>query len=225
MRLRSQDPLSLTAHTRAYTYNVTEGPDELPVTLQEVKDQLRIFDDDNDDLLTLYIEAATEYAENFTRRHFITRTNTTYRDFFPGAVNYYGYYAMYPYYSGNLGFEIRRSPLQSIETIEYLVQGVLTLVDDTVYYNTLQNDYSVVLSRDDQFWPNNADEQLQSILITFKTGIGNTSDDIPANIQLAIMQIVTAMYENRGDCAVCDCAQFVPPTAKHLLQQIRIENL
>lgn len=225
MLYRSQDPLSLTAHTRAYTYKVIAGPDELPVTLQQVKDQLRIFDDDNDDLLTLYIEAATEYAEQFTRIDFITRTYETFRDFFPGALNYYGYYAIYPYYSGNIGFEIRRSPLQSVEKIEYYSQGVLTLVDPSIYYNTLQQEYSVILSKDDEFWPNDADEQLQTILITFKNGIGDTSDDIPANIQLAIMQIVTAMYENRGDCAVCDCAQFAPATAMHLLKQIRIENL
>jgi hypothetical protein len=224
----SQDPLGLTSHTRAYTYTVTVPPANLPVSLEDVKEQLRIPDSDttDDDLLTLYINAATNYAEAFTRRDFITRTYETYRDYFPGTGYYFAIYTWrYPYTSGNVGFEIRRSQLQSIESIEYIVNDVFTPVDPSIYYNTTQNDFSVVLTEPDNLWPNDADRKLQSVKITFKAGYGDTEADVPDDIKVALTQIVTALYENRGDCSECDCEQFAPIAAKLILKQNRILNI
>ena len=69
------------------------------------------------------------------------------------------------------------------------------------------------------------DRQLQSIIITFKSGFGDTEADIPEDLKIAIFQIVAALYENCGDCSECDCNQFAPITAKAILKQNRIENL
>lgn len=214
--------------SRDYTYVVTVPPVNPAVSLADVKAQLRVIGTAEDALLNSYIAAATDYAEKYTRRDFITRTYNTFRDCFPR-----GY--CYPYGQYNTGFEILRSKLSSINSITYLVDGVSTTVPSTVYYNTLQNDYSVVLNRENQSWPTDGDEQLQSITIDFDAGYGPNTSDVPQALQTAISQIVAAMYANRGDCggkggsssssSSCDCESLAPSNAKSILKQYRIENL
>lgn len=207
---------------RDYTYDVTSPPAQTPITLAEAKQQLRITGTAEDALITQYIQAATNYAENFTRRDFITRTYRTYRDCFPSYYGFYGY--------GNVGFEIRRSRLQSIVQISYLTESGTSIVSPSVYYNTLQSDYSWVLSNPGQSWPDDAEKKLQSIFIDFTCGYGDNPSDVPEDIRVALMEIVTALNENRGDCSgdACSantCSGLAPGSAKSTLLQRRIENL
>ena len=220
------------ASHRAYTYKVTIPPAELPVTLAEFKMHANITHDLLDSLLLMYIGAATTYAENYTRRDLITRTYVTYRDFFPSPGLNEGYYSGGRIPSGqgsnqtagNVGFELRRSPLQSITEITYT--NVLNAVDTVPvedYYNTLEEDYSEVLSSEYNSWPQDSINRQQSISITFKTGIGDTEADIPSCWKIAIMEHVMSMYANRGDCS--GCGDMVPSGSKSLYSQKRILNL
>jgi len=220
------------AQHRAYSYTVTSGPDALAVTLDNVKLQLKITNSVDDDLLTIFIEAATDYAEKFTRRDFITKTYTTFRDAFPSVSEGYYQFGDLPQsgtvasFGGNIGFEIRKSPLQSIETIKYRLSDVLTTVDDTTYYNTVETDYSEVLTKADNEWPLDADVRLQTVEISFKAGFGDADTDMPDWVATGIMNHVAELYANRGDCS---CEGFVesnlPPTSKILYSQNRILNL
>lgn len=217
---------------RAYSYNVTVPVDVPAVTLDNVKSHLKITSSSEDVLLTIYLNAAIDFAEKFTRRDFITRTYETFRDFFPGMSE--GYYQFGQNQAlgslniggGNVGFEIRRSPLQSIEKIEYLVSDVLTLVDSSIYYNTLEADYSEVLTKESGDWPEDADSRLQAITITFKSGFGDEATDMPAWVTEGILQHVAEMYSNRGDCDFSGGVdKFLPVTARLLYMHNRIENL
>lgn len=217
--------------TRAYTYKVTVPAAVDPVPLATVKAYLKRTSTAEDALITIFIKAATEYAEQFTRRDFITRTYETFRDFFPGLSE--GYYAFgqnetlggLSFEGGNVGFEIRRSPLQTIEKIEYLKENVLTLVSSAIYYNTIEDDYSEVLTLDSATWPLDADRRLQAITITFKTGFGDADTDMPSWVTEGILQHVANMWANRGDCSGSGCAKFLPAAARSLYLQNRIENL
>lgn len=197
-----------------YTYKVIVPPANKPVSLETVKQQLRIDNNDSDDLLNLYIDAATQYVEDFTSRILITRTFETYRDYFPCVYNRY-----------NNGFELRRSPLQSVISIQYLYNKVLQTVDDNIYYNTLESDYSKILLYCEESWPQDIDKRLQSITITFVAGYGDDESFIPSDFKNIILQIVTELYENRGDCSGSGCSQFVPAAAKAMLLQNRIMKL
>lgn len=210
---------------RAYAYDVTVPPVNPAVSLADVKAQLRILDTSSDALLTSYIAAATDYAEKYTRRDFITRTYQTFRDCFPSN-----------YYCDSIsGFELRRSKLQNVNSITYLVDGVSTVLATSVYYNTVQNDYSLILLEPDEQWPTNADKKLQSVTIEFTAGYGLNDTDVPVALRTAITQIVAALYENRGDCggsndsssssSSCDCAGLAPVNAMSTLKQYRIETL
>jgi uncharacterized phiE125 gp8 family phage protein len=63
---------------------VTTQPAIEPVSLQEVKDSLRITSSSEDSLITQYIVDARVYAENYTGRKFITQTLVGYADGFRG---------------------------------------------------------------------------------------------------------------------------------------------
>lgn len=217
---------------RAFTYKVTTPAAALAVSLDDVKLQLHITDDLQNDILTIYINAATIYAEKLTRRDFINRSYTTFRDAFPGVGEGYYQFGDIPIsgnvsvLGGNVGFELRKSALRSITTIKHLVNDLLVTVADSVYYNTVEEDYSEVLTKADQEWPDNTDARLQAIEIVFVAGFGAADTDMPKWVTLGIMQHVANLFYNRGDCSCeADIKNNLPPAARMLYMQNRIENL
>ena len=168
----------------AWPYIVTVAPTGLPLTVDEVKDHLRIDQDDKtqDTLLKILIKTATTFAEKYTKKDFITRTYETFRDSFYDNL------------------ELRRSPLQSVTTVEYLKDDVLTTVSADVYFATNSNTYSRLALKVGQVWPTDVNARAQAVKITFKTGFGNTLESVPDELREAMMQHIAAMYENRGDC-------------------------
>jgi len=215
---------------RAYTYKETV-PDNLAVSLALAKSHLKKTLGDEDTLITFYLKAAISFAEQFTRRDFITRTYTTFRDFFPGTSEGYYPFGELPSLGtlstggGNLGFEIRRSPLQSVTSVKYFKATVLTTVDASVFYNTVEEDYSEILTNDDKCWPEDADRRLQTIQIEFKTGFGDTDESTPDWAVQGILQHVANLYRNRGDCSEADVKTALPAAARSIYLQNRIENL
>jgi hypothetical protein len=195
---------------RAYTYTISVASKKLSVNLNDVKDNAVITSCKKDGLITLYTKAAIDYAEKITRRDFTERTYETFRDCFPVGF-------------GNVGFELRKSPLISVEKIEHFVSGSLVTVDDTLYYNTLEGDYSEVLTVDQAQWPDNTDVRKQAIVITFKAGFSVT----PEWVTEGVAQHVAEMYTNRGDCGSCGDTEgkHLPAVARALYMQNRIENL
>lgn len=217
---------------RAYTYKITVAPVNLAVSLATFKLHIKKTTSDEDVILTIYLKSAIDYCERFTRRDLITRTYITFRDFFPGISEGYYRFGEVPSLGslstggGNIGFEIRRSPLQSVVSIKYLVLTVLTTVATTIFYNTVEEDYSEILTNDASCWPTNADRQLQTIQIEFKSGFGDDDADVPPWATEGILLHATQMYKDRGDCS-CDSGlkKSLPLTANALYLQNRIENL
>lgn len=220
---------------RAYTYKVTTPASVTPISIANVKAFAKITTSTDDALIATLIKAAVRYAEQITRRDFITRTYETFRDLFPGT--YQGFHSFNGHISpfgefGNFGFEIRKSPLQSITKVEYTdTTGATILVASTVYYNTVEEDYSTLLTLPGQSWPTDALERLQAIKITFKSGFGDADTDVPEDLRQALLMHVTFLYENRGDCediseGSSDCGPKTTPGASRAIYlQNRIENL
>lgn len=218
------------AQNRNYTYDLIVPPAIQPVSLDLVKQYLniRLADTSKDTLINLFIASATQYAENLTRRDFIGRTYRTFRDFFTAGQEVFidQFFSGENYY--NIGWLLRRSPLISVESVSYLTDGVVTLIADTVYYNTFEKDYSSIILNEGESWPSDKDITMQSIIIDFRVGFGDLQVAVPAEIQNAILQIISALFNNRGDCSqsgACDCATLAPIGAKSILMQNRIENL
>jgi uncharacterized phiE125 gp8 family phage protein len=190
------------------TYKVTIPRGTTPVTLDQVKEQLKN-PDDSDTYLTLLINAATQFFERFTNRILINTQFETLLDFFTQSI------------------ELRRAPLVSLEAFEYLVDGVATPVPPSDFYTTFETDYSRVVFLTLEDMPQDKDDVLQSVTVRFTSGFGTASTDIPPDIQLALLQHITSLNENRGDCSTAGTciSESVPASAMAVYKRYRIGSI
>ena len=201
----------------AWPYIVTAAPTTLPLTVNEVKEHLRLDLDDKtqDALLKILIKTATGYAEKYTKIDFITRTYETLRDSFIDSL------------------EISRTPVQSGSKVEQLQDGSFVTVSTDIYFATNSNTFSHLALKENQTWPTDEDLQEQSVKITFKSGYGNTLSSVPDALREAMMQHIAAMYENRGDCGevrvsggtLGSAQKFLPIDAQLIYDQFRIRSI
>lgn len=199
-------------YIKQYTYNIVSEPSAPYIPLDIIKQHLRITPDDvyEDDYLTLLSNVVYKFAEKYTKRNFLTTQFITYRDTFCTCC-----------------FVLRRSPLQSVQSIEYLVNNVWTTLDPATYYNTLENDFSRILRTQNlpwPVWPTNKDPRQQSIRINFTVGFGGNYTSIPPELVIGMLQQIAALYENRGDCAG-DCARSLPGAARDTYDIYRIKDM
>ena len=180
--------MSIRSLTRAsaHAYILKSDPDVFPVSLCDAREYLKVADTSQDGLISQLIAAATLYGEKLTRRDFIQKQYSTFRE---------------PCDFLNLEcIELRRSQLALIDRFEYRKDGVLTPVDPLIFYTTKEADFSRICLVDGEFWPSDVDDRFQAIEIDFTAGFSGESDGIPADIKTAIMAHVAMLYENRGDC-------------------------
>ena len=205
------------ATSRPYFYTETVAPVGQIVPLATLKQHLNITTNDDDALLSIYLDTATNYAESFTRRDYLVRTYETFRDYWDYS-NHYGYDRC-----DTENFLITKAPVNSITSIEYLVSDVFTTLDSSVYYFIKSTDFSRILLNDGKTYPSDKDGKMQSIKITFTAGTATA----PNSIINAIMNITGALYADRGDCN-CDfetVQRYVSGAARAILLQNRIERL
>ncbi len=157
-----------------------------PVTLAEVKAQLRIDGTDYDAILTPLIKTARQIAEKITGRDFINKTWKAFLNRFPCG--------------DDIGILIEKSKLQSITSIKYYIDTVQTTLSSANYYKTEDADYSSVWLVDGQSFPD-SDSRKQAIEIIFVSGYGATAADVPQALKTALLSMITALYENAGDCS------------------------
>jgi len=195
-------------NTASFTYKVVTPPTTTPVSLILVKEFLRISagDTSQDNVLNLLIKSATDFAEMFTKRDFINRTWETFRNCFEPQ------------------FQLRRSPLDTVNSVEYLLNGSFVPVSASIFSNTLETDYSFVFRLRDQDWPTDKDDLPQSIKIEFVSGFGAADTQVPGKLRAALLQHITSLYENRGDCP-CDSVNSVPGSALAVYKQFRINDI
>ena len=197
-------------YKKAFTYNVTTEPINLPISLVTVKAYLKLSGSAEDDILTMFIEAAKDFAESYTGRTLINTTFTTFRDDFADD------------------FTLRRSKLQSITSFEYLLDGTLTAVDSSLYGVTDDKDFSSIYEKDGQVFPDLDANIPDSVKIVFVAGYGATDASVPSALKLALLAHIAFMYANRGDCSG-DCSSdggsSLPASVRNMYNKYRILNL
>ena len=181
---------------------VTDSATE-PLSLAEVKTYLRIDGTDYDNILTPLIKKVRQLAEKITGRDFINKTWKTYLDYFPDDCE---------------GVELRKSKLQSITHIKYYASSVLTTLSSAVYYNTDESFYSSIYVVDGQTYPV-SDDIKQSVVITFVSGYGSSSTDVPQALRQAMLSHIAYLFENTGDCGDQGVSQFQEMYAPYIVPQ------
>ena len=183
---------------------VTGAGATLPIALTDVKLWLKIPTTltADDTLITALVKSAAGYFEKITGRDLINKTYKTYLDRFPCSSDiafYSGVTNLIPKYNDN-GIKLRKSKLQSITSIQYYIDSVLTTLDASDYYITDLPDYSAIYLVKDKTFPV-VDCRKQSVAIVFVAGYGIDDTFVPEDVKQALMQMITYLYENRGDCA------------------------
>lgn len=178
-----------------------------PVTLEETKEWLKdIPDDSEDDLLYLLIDTASLYFESYTHNLLITKSVRYYENLF------------YQVYEFTLG------KFQSLVGFQYINgDDQLVSVDSSLYNITDERGYWRIAFKNIYSIPKDLTDTkpYQKIMIDFTAGFGPTSDSIPSDIKVALLNHIAAMYENRGDCDTCNCSSFLPATSKGLYNKYR----
>lgn len=193
--------------TRTSQNNVTE---EKAVSLSDVKLHCNIDTDETafDNLLEIYIAAATQQAEEWVGRSFITRD-------FVAQWNMF----IWP-------FSIQNSPNLIITELNYLDENKdRQIVDPDQYLIFTIGDYGVNLWPCEEtveypyFWATSPG--INSVEVKYSAGYGATSAAVPKNIQLAIAMMVANMFSNRGDCSNGTPTAVLSAQAESLLAQYK----
>ena len=120
------------------------APSVTPLTLAEVKKHLRVVDDDEDEVIQIYLRAATDYIDGewgFLGRAIVTQTWMLTIDEFPTAE-----------------IKIPLPPLQSVTSVEYDdTAGLIQVVPSTDYYVDTASEQGWIVPVANVPWPTTLD--------------------------------------------------------------------
>jgi len=152
------------------------------VSVDDMKSHLRIDTSDEDTLLGLYIDAATEMAENFCNRHFLRHS----------------YHLYFNEQTSEASLLFPDSVLDATKPVNWIDANGGAQSSTESYLNAHNNPSIAYLSSDFvsvTLKPN----ALNTFWFKFSTGMGSSATDIPEAIKQAIKLIVADMYYFRED--------------------------
>ena len=161
-----------------YSLKRTVAPAVEPVSLSEVRDQLRVTSNDDDTILAANIVAARQAVERDTRRALITQTWRLKLDTFPKKA-----------------IRLPFSPLQSVTSVTYTPDGGGTTTWSASEYNVYADDEPALICPvfgDD--WPEIRLEK-RGIAVTYVAGYGSAATDVPAELRQAVLLQVEMLYD------------------------------
>lgn len=161
-------------------YKITSPAATEPVSVAELKAQLFIDGNDEDDLLLRLIKAATTAAEQITGRALITQTIEESFDCFPDNLT------------------LSLAPVQSVSSISYLDENgdSQTLVVADYVVDAVSVPTRICLAPDKN-WPL-IQNTVNAVKVTYIAGYGDASA-VPADIKQAILMKAGKMYCARED--------------------------
>lgn len=194
---------------------ITE-PTQEPLSLQEVKDYLRVEDSTDERTIRPLIETARRFCEEHTGR---TLVQTTFRQFLDSMsdhiplnegmttgpdLNYYRNY-----------ITLAKSPLVSITHVKtYNDSDEATTFSSSKYYVDNAREPGRIVLRNGETFPLSL-RVANAIEIEFISGYSSISQ-IPEPLKVGMLQHIAFMYEQRGDMGDYQNASVFPPMIKGL---------
>lgn len=185
-------------------------PATQPVSLSLAKSYCRVDHDDEDEVIALLIEQATNRAEKFTGRAFIDQTWDYYLDAFP---------------SGEISLPL--GPLIQVSTVAYRDAS-----GNEQPFTNYQADTSSTVPRltlpSGGSWPTPA-TVANAVRVRFRAGYLDTTNspanesNVPAMIRAAILIDLVTYYENRQTIIIGQSATRLPEAWENLLRPYRIQ--
>jgi uncharacterized phiE125 gp8 family phage protein len=162
---------------------VIDHPESFPISIELLKQHLRIIGSDDDNTLqNLYLPAAVDAFTAYTKRALIeTRVKQTF-DTFP-CERY---------------FLLERAPLIELEEFRFAdSDGWSTVVDSDLYYVTSSSPAKIVLNPNKQ-WPKTR-EGCENVQLIYTCGYGEDDDYVPYSAKQALSMLVGDMFLHRED--------------------------
>lgn len=182
------------------------APATEPVSLAEAKTHLRIDHDDEDALITGWIQAAREYAEAHTGRRFVTQELTLTLHKWPceWVAGVYG------------AIRLPVEPVASVDAVIYREPDgdSVTLTANTHYQVWLSHSPPLIAPAPNTVWPQLELNRLNPITVEFTAGVAGGS--VPEVVRTAILLTLANWDENRAGENIL-IAHGLPPAAKRLL--------
>lgn len=176
---------SKTEQPQRLTYKVTAQNAVKPVTLAEAKLHLKMDDIDADDtLIEGLIAAATEHAQNYTNRIFLSSEIKQVYNRFP--------------VSGEV-LRLAVTPVISVASVVYKDEdgnNQTWSTDD--YVLDLYSEPCEISEAKGISFPTTIEER-NAVTITYTSGYGTTADDVPKSIKQAIYLLLSHFYNYRSD--------------------------
>ena len=191
------------------SYTVITPASLKALTVQEVKDYLRVDSSDEDTLLGVLIDAATQVAEHYLGRFLLTTVIEEFYDFFPVYKT-----GVDPFKGDRNIVYLSRGPVQSITSLKYVDgNGDEQTVSTDDYRSDLVSEPARIMP--EHGWYGTKDT-VNAVIVRYTCGYTQASD-VPANIKVALLLIIGEMYEKR-----VDSVHRLPTASEHLLNPYRV---
>lgn len=177
----------------------------LPVSVADCKADLRIDDTAEDDLIESYILAAGRLCSEIVGKKLITETWKFSLD------------------SAFSDLVLPFTPVSAITEVQYFDENNASQTLSVSDFNLYNYDSEAVLEPvSDITWPTLYNDRRDALNITFTTGYGAASTDIPETITRAIRLTVAHWYEHRTAVSMGVTASEIPLGVHNLLAVERV---
>lgn len=165
------------------TFKTTSEPTIEPITLEELKDRMRVGSTcEFDAEIRLILNQARKQVEADTYRRLITQTVVGYMDAFRWVRE----------------IELRLAPVSSITSIVYTsTAGSSTTFASSRYATDLNSTPPRIVLKTNEQWEYTEDNTPNAVAITFVAGYGATAASVPPAARLAIIEYAKLLW---GGC-------------------------
>ena len=172
-----------------------------PVTVDEVKEQLRITDDFDDAKITLCRNASIEQIEAWQNRKLMNTTYIQYLDSWPSPE-----------------IILPRNPVSSITSIQYIdTAGDTQTWAASEYQTDFNSTKARVKPTVSASFPDLGTDYLNPVIITFVAGYGTATSDVPENTRQAVTVWAAHLFEQRDHVIIGQAINEVPEMMKSLI--------
>ena len=175
------------------------------ISTADAKLFLKVDINDDDDVINLLVKAATESAQEYTNRFFLSTTLEQYGTTFADIRSLF------------------KSPVADLTHVKYYdTDNVQQTLSSSVYQVTPAIEPSTLMLKVDQSYPDVADRE-DAVLVKYTVGYGTATTDVPYAIIQAVYLTIGHWYQNRQEVVVGRIATEIPMGAKYLLDQYKVQ--